>query len=146
MALIYCNESQAFILFPVLVLCRRTLNKNKKVNESLMDYRFKFVDDRASLWHLSLRPKILISYDVCVSTVKPLWLYCRPLRFPRLLLLLLQLLSKSIVLSTELLWSFPWVIIHGSKLFFNKIICLNFYYVIYFLVSFSSFKFRKIFF
>ena len=49
MALIHCNGSQVFILFPVLVLCRRTLNKNKKVNESLMDYRFKFVDDRASL-------------------------------------------------------------------------------------------------
>ena len=34
MALIYCNDSQAFILFPVLILCRCTLNKNKKVNES----------------------------------------------------------------------------------------------------------------
>ena len=45
MALIYCNESQAFILFPVLVLCRRTLNKNKKVVESVMDYHFKFVDN-----------------------------------------------------------------------------------------------------
>ena len=49
MALIHCNRSQVFILFPVLVLCRRTLNKNKKVNESVMDYHFKFGNDRASL-------------------------------------------------------------------------------------------------
>ena len=113
----------------IRVLCRRTLNKNKKVDESIMDYRFIFGDNRASLWDLSLRPKILIFYVVYLCfTVKHLWLYCRPLLF---LLLLVLLLSESIALSTELPWSFPWVIIHGLRLFLKQLHFLIF--IFYFL-------------
>ena len=69
-----------------------------------MDYRFKFGDETASLWHLSLRPKILIS--LCCLFVFLLLSPYYVVGHCDSLFCYYYCLSEIIALSTELPWRF----------------------------------------
>ena len=45
MAHIYCNLSGIHLNTHIRILCRHTLNKDKKANKSVMDYHFLFGKD-----------------------------------------------------------------------------------------------------
>ena len=49
MAHIYCNLSGIHLNTHIRILCRHTLNKDKKANKSVMDYHFIFDEDRSNL-------------------------------------------------------------------------------------------------